>query len=124
MLNLIKYPLCREEDLGRPIPDMIHATSVCMPLWQHNVAYEELDESITKTFKSGYPRFFYHPIVRKLFNEAEKELASDQECCLVFPNSQSAQRCLDYIEKITSQKGSKQVWRDVCAIVVPKACAV
>ena len=61
MTDLFTNPRSKAEDIGKPIPDEVHATSVCMPLWEHNVAYEEAVPEILDQFKSGYPRFFSHP---------------------------------------------------------------
>ncbi len=37
-----------------------------MPEWRHVVGYEEGDRSVTDKLVLGYPRFVYHPFVRRL----------------------------------------------------------
>ena len=52
--------------LGAPIPLNEHAVSVTMPKWSHVVGYEEGDPSVTDKLVLGYPRFVYHPYVKRL----------------------------------------------------------
>ncbi|KAI9366793.1 pyridoxal phosphate-dependent transferase [Zopfochytrium polystomum] len=52
--------------LGESIPpDTPHAVSVSLPLWEHNIAYEEGDPNVHALLKSGYPRFVYHHAVKQ-----------------------------------------------------------
>ena len=76
MIDLLSSPRCRPEDLGKPIPDSPHAVSVCLPLWEHNIGYEQADPNVTEKMQSGYPRFFVHPLVAKLFTECEARFAA------------------------------------------------
>jgi cystathionine gamma-synthase len=93
----------RPEDLGRPVPDCDHAVSVCLPLWEHNIGYEEADPHVVGRMQCGYPRFFLHPVLRQLFAECEARFARSDECCLVFPSEQTARRCVDFIRNQTAE---------------------
>lgn len=66
---LHSHPLCRSEDLGSPIPDSIHAVSVCLPTWANVIGYEEKDPRVIDRMKTGYPRFFLHPLIERVRKE-------------------------------------------------------
>jgi hypothetical protein len=55
--------------VGLPIPQTDHAVSVSLPTWDDNVAYEEGDPKLLDKMVGGYPRFVYHPLVRKVFTQ-------------------------------------------------------
>lgn len=97
MTDLFTHPLCNAEDLGKAIPDHELGVSVCLPLWEHVVGYEEGDQRIVSKFKSGYPRFCCPPAITRLFAAAEKEFAAAGERCLVFPRVVHAERCVKFI---------------------------
>ena len=92
-------PKWREEDLGHPIPNNEHACSVCMPLWKHNVGYEEGDPSVVALFKTGYPRFFMHPAVVRLTAQLAAQHGADVDAdqALILPAAQTAARCAAYV---------------------------
>lgn len=90
-------PKWREEDLGHPIPDNEHACSVCMPLWKHNVGYEEGDDSVVSLFKTGYPRFFMHPAVVQLTDQLAQQHNVPVDRALILPSPRAAARCAAYV---------------------------
>src|SRR5580704_14585604 len=90
-------PLCQPADLGRPIPPAPHAVSVCLPTWADNVGYEQADPRVTGRMQCGYPRFFLHPSVVRLFQTCEAKFARDGECCFAFPSRRVAKRCADFL---------------------------
>jgi cystathionine gamma-synthase len=90
-------PKWREKDLGHPIPDNEHACSVCMPLWKHNVGYEEGDESVISLFKTGYPRFFMHPALVQLTARLAKQHGIPVDRALILPAARVADRCAAYV---------------------------
>jgi cystathionine gamma-synthase len=59
-------PLCSADDLGAPIPDSLHAVSVCLPTWDDVIGYEEKDPRVIDKMRTGYPRFFFHPLIQKV----------------------------------------------------------
>jgi cystathionine gamma-synthase len=97
--DLLLTPAWQEEDLGMPLPDSTHACSVCLPTWDAVVGYEEGREKIVRRLRTGYPRFFKHPTVERIFDNARAELTSDGEDVLVLPNKISAQRAHRWLER-------------------------
>ncbi len=101
MRDLLEDPLWREEDLGRPVPDSVHAVSVCLPRWAHVIGYEEKDPAVTGKMFCGYPRFFRHRYVGELLDAARVRFCEGGEGCMVFPSAVAARRCLDYVARKT-----------------------
>lgn len=97
--NLSDDPAWQEEDLGIPLPDSPHACSVCLPTWAAVIGYEENRPKIINKLRTGYPRFFKHPSVERLFAEAKAQLASENEEVLVLPTRASVQRALRWVER-------------------------
>ncbi|MCF6285017.1 MAG: PLP-dependent transferase [Candidatus Hydrogenedentes bacterium] len=96
--NLITHPRCRPEDLGKPLPDSPHATSVALPCWDHVVGYEEGRPKIVAAMELGYPRFVIHPRVTALFSWFEAHYGAAGERCLAFPSAGVAKRCAAFLE--------------------------
>lgn len=92
-------PLCQPADLGRPIPPGPHAVSVCLPTWADNVGYEQADPRVIGRMQCGYPRFFLHPSVVRLFQTCEAKFARPGECCFAFPSRRVAERCVEFVRK-------------------------
>jgi cystathionine gamma-synthase len=101
MRDLLTNPLCHADDLGLPIPPSPYAVSVCLPLWEHVIGYEEADPKVVSKFKSGYPRFFVPPAIQALFTAAEKQFCKAGERALVFPKHVHAERCAKFIQDKT-----------------------
>lgn len=99
MTDLLQHPFWQADDLGKPLPDTPLGVSVCLPLWQHVIGYEEKDPAVVDKFQSGYPRFCCPPAVSKLFALAEKTFATEGERCLVFPRPSHAERCLTFVRQ-------------------------
>ena len=97
-------PVWQEEDLGRAIPDTPHACSVAMPLWEHNVGYEEGDERIISQFNAGYPRFFMNPLVAQLRAEIAKRYNLNATQTLLAPTQGAARRVAEYVDFRTGSK--------------------
>lgn len=103
-------PIWRAEDLGKPIPDSPHACSVAMPLWEHNIGYEEGDEAVISKFSTGYPRFFMNPLVGQLRDQLAMNVGLEPTQCLPLPSEAAAQRCADYVRhRSTETKAPVQV---------------
>jgi cystathionine gamma-synthase len=121
MTNDENRPLCQPADLGRPIPDSPHAVSVCLPTWADNVGYEKADPRVTGRMQCGYPRFFLHPSVVRLFQACEARFARSGECCFSFPSRRVAKRCVDFVRKETGIDGSVNALEphSVYAVTVP-----
>lgn len=99
MRNLTEDPAWKEEDLGAPIPDSLHACSVCLPTWDTIVGYEEGRDKVTRRMRTGYPRFFRHPLVERLFTSAKNEVAGEHEEVIVLPTRGSVQRAHRWVER-------------------------
>ena len=97
--DLSANPAWQEQDLGLPLPDSAHACSVCLPTWDSIVGYEEGREKILKRMRVGYPRFFKHPTVERLFDNAKAEVAGENEEVLVLPTRASVQRAHRWVER-------------------------
>ena len=95
--NLLLHPYSRPEDLGKPLPDSPHATSVALPCWDHVVGYEEGRPEIVSAMKLGYPRFVTHPIVESLFTRISARHCAPGESCYVFPSAVVATRCVRFL---------------------------
>lgn len=70
-------PLHRAEDLGSPIPDSPHAVSVCLPTWADIIGYEEKDPQVMEKLRTGYPRFFIHPLIQQVRHKLSPAAGSD-----------------------------------------------
>jgi cystathionine gamma-synthase len=95
--ELLRQPLWRAEDLGKPIPRSPHAASVAMPLWEHVVRYEEGDPELIESLEGGYPRFVFGPAVNRLFQKCRAQFSADDELCIAFPSKKSAARCAAFL---------------------------
>ncbi len=100
---LLSKPLCAAADLGRPIPDSLHAVSACLPTWRDNVGYEESEARVLDLMDNGYPRFVYHRLCRELFALCESQFARENEACLAFPSLGAAERFARFFANQTSQ---------------------
>ena len=92
--DLLISPRWKAEHLGFPMPDSVHAVSACLPLWEHNIRYEEGDAEVVSKLKAAYPRFCLHPFVRQLCRQVFGSDASG----LIFPTRKSAERALRYVK--------------------------
>lgn len=97
--DLSANPAWQEKDLGLPLPDSPHACSVCLPTWDSIVGYEEGREKILKRLRAGYPRFFKHPTVERLFDNAKSEVAGENEEIIVLPTRAAVQRAHRWVER-------------------------
>jgi cystathionine gamma-synthase len=96
--DLSADPAWQEKDLGLPLPDSAHACSVCLPTWDSIIGYEEGREKIVKRMRTGYPRFFRHPAVERLFAAAKAEVAAEHEEVIVLPTRNSVTRAHRWVE--------------------------
>lgn len=92
--NLLTSPHWKAEHLGLPMPDSPHAVSVSLPLWEHNIKYEEGDAEVLERLQAAYPRFCLHPYVRRLCHD----VFGAENSGLIFPSTAAAQRAVDYVD--------------------------
>ncbi len=119
MRDLLANPAWQEEDLGIPLPDSTHACSVCLPTWEAVVGYEEGREKIIRRLRTGYPRFFRHPSVERLTDNARTELASDGEDVMVLPTKLAAQRAHRWLERLAETAIRSTSYHGLQALIFP-----
>lgn len=119
MRDLIADPAWQEEDLGAPLPDSLHACSVCLPTWDAIIGYEEGREKVTRRMRTGYPRFFRHPLVERLFATAKAEIAGESEDVIVLPTRGSVQRAHRWVERQSSTAVRIASFHGLQVLVVP-----
>lgn len=119
MRDLTADPAWQEEDLGAPLPDSLHACSVCLPTWDAIVGYEEGREKVTRRMRTGYPRFFRHPLIERLFTAAKNEVAGEHEEVIVLPTRGSVQRAHRWVERQASTAVRIASFHGLQVLVVP-----
>lgn len=119
MRDLLVNPAWQEEDLGVPLPDSTHACSVCLPTWEAVVGYEEGREKIIRRLRTGYPRFFKHPTVERLIDNARAELASDGEDVMILPTRVAAQRAHRWLERLAETAIRSTSYNGLQALIFP-----
>ncbi|MBC8126543.1 MAG: PLP-dependent transferase [Gloeobacteraceae cyanobacterium ES-bin-144] len=117
--DLSADPAWQEKDLGQPLPDSPHACSVCLPTWNSIIGYEEGREKVLKRLRVGYPRFFKHPTVERLFDNAKKEVAGENEEVIVLPTRASVQRAHRWVERRAETAVRIASYHGLQALVVP-----
>lgn len=90
--DLLTFPRWNSDHLGLPMPDDRDAVSSCLPLWEHNIAYEEGEAQVIDRLQAAYPRFCIHPDVRQL-------------CSRLFPNGSG----LPFVTKAAGQRAVEYV---------------
>ncbi len=92
-IDLLTSPRWKAEHLGLPMPDSPHAVSVALPLWEHNIKYEEGAAEVIDRLQAAYPRFCLHPFVRRLCHD----VFGADNAGLIFPSTATAQRAVEYV---------------------------
>ena len=103
-----------------PLPDSTHACSVCLPTWDAVVGYEEGRDKILRRLRTGYPRFFKHPTVERIYDNARAELAADGEDVLVLPTKISAQRAHRWLERQAETAIRTASYHGLQALIIPE----
>jgi cystathionine gamma-synthase len=70
-----------------------------LPTWESIIGYEEGRDKVMKRLRVGYPRFFKHPTVERLFDNAKAEVADESEEVIVLPTRASVQRAHRWVER-------------------------
>jgi cystathionine gamma-synthase len=122
--DLAANPAWQEQDLGMPLPDSAHACSVCLPTWDSIIGYEEGRDKVVKRLRVGYPRFFKHPTVERLFDNARAEVAGDNEDLIVLPTRASVQRAHRWVERRAETAVRITSYYGLQALVVPSKAKV
>lgn len=112
-------PAWEEKDLGQPLPDSPHACSVALPTWSSVVGYEEKRQKVLKKMRVGYPRFFRHPTVQRLFEDAKREVAGEGEEVLLLPTRSSVLKAHRWVERQSQTAIRIASFHGLQALVVP-----
>lgn len=89
--------LWKPEHLGLPIGGSPHAISACLPLWRDVIGYEEGDPRVINALTCGYPRFFLHPMVRKLTEQFLKKKNLRDRYALIFTSHSVADKARTWL---------------------------
>ena len=82
--------------LGQAVPDREHAVCVSLPTVRDLVGYEEKDDRVRSSIRSGYPRFVQHYRIGELIHFLDLKdgtagrrrfLFADAQTCQAQPNS-------------------------------------
>ena len=119
MRDLTAEPAWQDEDLGLPLPDSAHACSVCLPTWKAIVGYEEGLDKVRRRMRTGYPRFFRHSAVERLFAAAKAEVAGEGEEVIVLPTRASVQRAHRWVERRIETAVRSTSFHGLHVLVVP-----
>ncbi len=117
--DLSAEPAWQEKDLGVPLPDSPHACSVCLPTWSSVIGYEEGRDKVLKRMRVGYPRFFKHPTVERIFENAKAEIALESEDVVVLPTRASVQRAHRWVERRAETAVRISSYHGFQALIVP-----
>ncbi|CZS95141.1 probable O-succinylhomoserine (thiol)-lyase [Rhynchosporium agropyri] len=97
-------------ELGESVPALTpHATSVSLPKWSDNIAYEEGQERVLSKLTTGYPRFFIHKIVAAFAEDIVKKNGIPGEQAMLFPSTRTARRCLKFMHSRDSSVTPVQI---------------
>jgi cystathionine gamma-synthase len=116
--TLLRSPLWRPRDLGKPLPGSPHANSACLPTWSDVIAYEQNDPRVLQRLQTGYPRFFIHPLVERFFVACAERLARGDEFCHAYPTLSSANRAVESVRRWSGVEGRIAAWREGGPFVV------
>ena len=119
MRELSAEPAWQDEDLGLPLPDSPHACSVCLPTWKAVVGYEEGLDKVRRRMRTGYPRFFRHSAVERLFTAAKAEVAGESEEVIVLPTRAAVQRAHRWVERRSETAVRSTSFHGLQVLVVP-----
>ena len=106
MKDLLKHPIWESTELGKPLPDSIHAVSVALPTWKDIINYEEKIPECINSLKSIYPRFGLNPLLKKLSSQILHENSLNNHDAWPYPNKYFAMKAKKYCDKYTSCKNS------------------
>ena len=106
MKDLLKHPIWESSELGKPLPDSIHAVSVALPTWKDIINYEEKVPECINSLRSIYPRFGLNPLLKKLSSQILHENSLNNHDAWPYPNKYFATKAKKYCDKYTSCKNS------------------
>lgn len=96
--DLFTNPRWTAGDLGRALPESIHAVSVALPRWEDVIGYEEKSPAVISRMACGYPRFVIHPLV----TEVARRFTSSAHA-IPFPSGRVAGMAVAYVRRMTGE---------------------
>lgn len=91
-----------EIDFGQPLPSNLdYAVSFGIPTWDSAIGYVEKIPEVVNKMATGYPRYFAQPPIQRLCDHFIQRYGKDSESCRPFPSVSIAQKCLDFVRKVT-----------------------
>lgn len=116
--DLLANPRWAADQLGLPMPDDPHAVSACLPLWDHNIRYEEGDVELHGRLQAAYPRFAFHPRIRELCQTYPEP---ERRQWLPFASRAAAIRALEFVLHAGGRGAElKPVHPAACGVSVPE----
>lgn len=73
------------------------AVSVSLPSWKSTIGYEGGEDWVLSKMRTGYPRFFIHPIIQELEREILAGYGQKDELTMLFPSFATAIRCQAFL---------------------------
>jgi len=110
--DLLREPVWTAPELGRPMPDSIHAVSMALPRWQDVVGYEEKRPEVMAHLKTGYPRFVVHPLVQEVARRITNSPHS-----LPLPSLRVAELGAAFVRRSSGEPATVQAQRGLHAVV-------
>ncbi|TYJ59197.1 hypothetical protein B9479_000186 [Cryptococcus floricola] len=85
--------------LGAALPAHTdHPVSMSIPTWDELFRYQEGDEVVCGSMKSGYPRMFFHRYIQKIASICVDRFGNpDEDLCLMLPSPRVAQEGQAYL---------------------------
>lgn len=119
--DILTSPRSQAAQLGLPIPDDTHAVSVCLPTWSDIIGYEEKEDRVINQLQAAYPRFGFHPLIKKLCAEV---IDSDGRQGLPFASKTVAERavrfCKDRADVVAKSFVATKSPSEIHAVTVAK----
>ena len=110
--DLLREPVWRPQELGRPMPASTHAVSMALPRWQDVVGYEEKRPEVMAHLKTGYPRFMVHPLVQEVARRI-----THSPLALPFPSPRAAELAAAHVRRSSGESATVRAQRGLHAVV-------
>jgi len=107
--DLLKHPIWESSELGKPLPDSIHAVSVALPTWKDIINYEEKVPECINSLRSIYPRFGLNPLLKKLASRILHENSLNNYDAWPYPNKYFALKAKNYCDQHTCAYMRKKI---------------
>ena len=125
MRNLLRNPRWKKSDLGKPLPDSMHAVSVALPTWSDVINYEEKVPECIDSLMAIYPRFGLNPLLKKLVSQILSDYSLNHHDAWPYPNRYSAFKAKSYCDKHTCSKNSFiKIQGSLCYLITKEEASI